>query len=237
MIRRPPRSTLSSSSAASDVYKRQYQRRVREIWIAPMAQQQGSMGTMRMQHSPSQVRVQVPEAPPMAPRAATQCKVSSQTHRRLMYGVHAIILLDMSINSVLEYGIDLSVLHGIGYGVQLLLFGTVMVLLGKMFSQTFVLQAQLMGILLMEFRGLVASMVLYFFALLGFRVASIANLVSNLSSNTSTDLWGSEWHYVLMLIQRTAMVWYYYELASTTFRIGEARWYRESGWLDRLTMH
>eukprot|EP00658_Telonema_sp_P-2_P012490 TRINITY_DN14754_c0_g1_i2.p1 TRINITY_DN14754_c0_g1~~TRINITY_DN14754_c0_g1_i2.p1 ORF type:complete len:267 (-),score=68.21 TRINITY_DN14754_c0_g1_i2:367-1167(-) len=30
MIRRPPRSTLSSSSAASDVYKRQYQRRVRE---------------------------------------------------------------------------------------------------------------------------------------------------------------------------------------------------------------
>eukprot|EP00656_Telonema_subtile_P031388 TRINITY_DN34358_c0_g1_i1.p1 TRINITY_DN34358_c0_g1~~TRINITY_DN34358_c0_g1_i1.p1 ORF type:complete len:394 (+),score=148.35 TRINITY_DN34358_c0_g1_i1:110-1291(+) len=31
MIRRPPRSTLSSSSAASDVYKRQYQRRVRGI--------------------------------------------------------------------------------------------------------------------------------------------------------------------------------------------------------------
>eukprot|EP00658_Telonema_sp_P-2_P028177 TRINITY_DN21639_c0_g1_i2.p1 TRINITY_DN21639_c0_g1~~TRINITY_DN21639_c0_g1_i2.p1 ORF type:complete len:142 (-),score=30.82 TRINITY_DN21639_c0_g1_i2:117-542(-) len=30
MIRRPPRSTLSSSSAASDVYKRQYQRRVRD---------------------------------------------------------------------------------------------------------------------------------------------------------------------------------------------------------------
>eukprot|EP00658_Telonema_sp_P-2_P041069 TRINITY_DN29373_c0_g1_i1.p1 TRINITY_DN29373_c0_g1~~TRINITY_DN29373_c0_g1_i1.p1 ORF type:complete len:536 (-),score=147.96 TRINITY_DN29373_c0_g1_i1:289-1896(-) len=30
MIRRPPRSTLSSSSAASDVYKKQYQRRVRE---------------------------------------------------------------------------------------------------------------------------------------------------------------------------------------------------------------
>eukprot|EP00656_Telonema_subtile_P012306 TRINITY_DN16191_c0_g1_i2.p1 TRINITY_DN16191_c0_g1~~TRINITY_DN16191_c0_g1_i2.p1 ORF type:complete len:122 (+),score=14.66 TRINITY_DN16191_c0_g1_i2:32-397(+) len=29
MIRQPPRSTLSSSSAASDVYKRQYQRRVR----------------------------------------------------------------------------------------------------------------------------------------------------------------------------------------------------------------
>eukprot|EP00828_Plagiopyla_frontata_P041992 TRINITY_DN6151_c0_g1_i2.p1 TRINITY_DN6151_c0_g1~~TRINITY_DN6151_c0_g1_i2.p1 ORF type:complete len:107 (+),score=29.66 TRINITY_DN6151_c0_g1_i2:87-407(+) len=28
MLRRPPRSTLSSSSAASDVYKRQYQRRV-----------------------------------------------------------------------------------------------------------------------------------------------------------------------------------------------------------------
>eukprot|EP00656_Telonema_subtile_P055605 TRINITY_DN8663_c0_g1_i3.p1 TRINITY_DN8663_c0_g1~~TRINITY_DN8663_c0_g1_i3.p1 ORF type:complete len:209 (+),score=45.94 TRINITY_DN8663_c0_g1_i3:118-744(+) len=31
MIRRPPRSTLSSSSAASDVYKRQYQRRVRGV--------------------------------------------------------------------------------------------------------------------------------------------------------------------------------------------------------------
>eukprot|EP00658_Telonema_sp_P-2_P002742 TRINITY_DN1101_c0_g1_i7.p1 TRINITY_DN1101_c0_g1~~TRINITY_DN1101_c0_g1_i7.p1 ORF type:complete len:103 (-),score=26.26 TRINITY_DN1101_c0_g1_i7:71-379(-) len=31
MIRRPPRSTLSSSSAASDVYKRQYQRRVRGL--------------------------------------------------------------------------------------------------------------------------------------------------------------------------------------------------------------
>eukprot|EP00656_Telonema_subtile_P013576 TRINITY_DN1689_c0_g1_i5.p1 TRINITY_DN1689_c0_g1~~TRINITY_DN1689_c0_g1_i5.p1 ORF type:complete len:136 (-),score=7.99 TRINITY_DN1689_c0_g1_i5:934-1341(-) len=35
MIRRPPRSTLSSSSAASDVYKRQYQRRVREKIRAP----------------------------------------------------------------------------------------------------------------------------------------------------------------------------------------------------------
>eukprot|EP00658_Telonema_sp_P-2_P043061 TRINITY_DN31018_c0_g1_i1.p1 TRINITY_DN31018_c0_g1~~TRINITY_DN31018_c0_g1_i1.p1 ORF type:complete len:162 (-),score=35.14 TRINITY_DN31018_c0_g1_i1:336-821(-) len=33
MIRRPPRSTLSSSSAASDVYKRQYQRRVRETMM------------------------------------------------------------------------------------------------------------------------------------------------------------------------------------------------------------
>eukprot|EP00658_Telonema_sp_P-2_P028704 TRINITY_DN2194_c0_g1_i4.p1 TRINITY_DN2194_c0_g1~~TRINITY_DN2194_c0_g1_i4.p1 ORF type:complete len:244 (+),score=81.89 TRINITY_DN2194_c0_g1_i4:85-816(+) len=33
MIRRPPRSTLSSSSAASDVYKRQYQRRVRGTFI------------------------------------------------------------------------------------------------------------------------------------------------------------------------------------------------------------
>eukprot|EP00657_Telonema_sp_P-1_P008436 TRINITY_DN29609_c0_g1_i2.p1 TRINITY_DN29609_c0_g1~~TRINITY_DN29609_c0_g1_i2.p1 ORF type:complete len:124 (-),score=32.38 TRINITY_DN29609_c0_g1_i2:20-391(-) len=31
MIRRPPRSTQSRSSAASDVYKRQYQRRVREV--------------------------------------------------------------------------------------------------------------------------------------------------------------------------------------------------------------
>eukprot|EP00656_Telonema_subtile_P030057 TRINITY_DN3308_c0_g2_i5.p1 TRINITY_DN3308_c0_g2~~TRINITY_DN3308_c0_g2_i5.p1 ORF type:complete len:135 (+),score=24.36 TRINITY_DN3308_c0_g2_i5:67-471(+) len=37
MIRRPPRSTLSSSSAASDVYKRQYQRRVRERLVARMA--------------------------------------------------------------------------------------------------------------------------------------------------------------------------------------------------------
>eukprot|EP00657_Telonema_sp_P-1_P008186 TRINITY_DN2890_c0_g1_i1.p1 TRINITY_DN2890_c0_g1~~TRINITY_DN2890_c0_g1_i1.p1 ORF type:complete len:104 (+),score=46.46 TRINITY_DN2890_c0_g1_i1:115-426(+) len=31
MIRRPPRSTQSRSSAASDVYKRQYQRRVRGL--------------------------------------------------------------------------------------------------------------------------------------------------------------------------------------------------------------
>eukprot|EP00656_Telonema_subtile_P012683 TRINITY_DN163_c0_g1_i3.p1 TRINITY_DN163_c0_g1~~TRINITY_DN163_c0_g1_i3.p1 ORF type:complete len:145 (+),score=15.32 TRINITY_DN163_c0_g1_i3:121-555(+) len=36
-IRRPPRSTLSSSSAASDVYKRQYQRRVRELTGATMS--------------------------------------------------------------------------------------------------------------------------------------------------------------------------------------------------------
>eukprot|EP00658_Telonema_sp_P-2_P065682 TRINITY_DN54873_c0_g1_i1.p1 TRINITY_DN54873_c0_g1~~TRINITY_DN54873_c0_g1_i1.p1 ORF type:complete len:108 (+),score=12.37 TRINITY_DN54873_c0_g1_i1:123-446(+) len=35
MIRRPPRSTLSSSSAASDVYKRQYQRRVRGFVSCP----------------------------------------------------------------------------------------------------------------------------------------------------------------------------------------------------------
>eukprot|EP00656_Telonema_subtile_P020903 TRINITY_DN2195_c0_g1_i33.p1 TRINITY_DN2195_c0_g1~~TRINITY_DN2195_c0_g1_i33.p1 ORF type:complete len:729 (+),score=313.91 TRINITY_DN2195_c0_g1_i33:75-2261(+) len=37
MIRRPPRSTLSSSSAASDVYKRQYQRRVRGRDLGNMA--------------------------------------------------------------------------------------------------------------------------------------------------------------------------------------------------------
>eukprot|EP00658_Telonema_sp_P-2_P056386 TRINITY_DN4483_c0_g1_i4.p1 TRINITY_DN4483_c0_g1~~TRINITY_DN4483_c0_g1_i4.p1 ORF type:complete len:329 (-),score=62.52 TRINITY_DN4483_c0_g1_i4:536-1522(-) len=37
MIRRPPRSTLSSSSAASDVYKRQYQRRVRGKGRQPMS--------------------------------------------------------------------------------------------------------------------------------------------------------------------------------------------------------
>eukprot|EP00656_Telonema_subtile_P017058 TRINITY_DN1906_c0_g1_i1.p1 TRINITY_DN1906_c0_g1~~TRINITY_DN1906_c0_g1_i1.p1 ORF type:complete len:301 (-),score=22.41 TRINITY_DN1906_c0_g1_i1:50-952(-) len=36
-MRRPPRSTLSSSSAASDVYKRQYQRRVREDSVLFMA--------------------------------------------------------------------------------------------------------------------------------------------------------------------------------------------------------
>eukprot|EP00658_Telonema_sp_P-2_P070903 TRINITY_DN6026_c0_g2_i3.p1 TRINITY_DN6026_c0_g2~~TRINITY_DN6026_c0_g2_i3.p1 ORF type:complete len:263 (-),score=72.59 TRINITY_DN6026_c0_g2_i3:135-923(-) len=36
MIRRPPRSTLSSSSAASDVYKRQYQRRVRGASLLEM---------------------------------------------------------------------------------------------------------------------------------------------------------------------------------------------------------
>eukprot|EP00656_Telonema_subtile_P012012 TRINITY_DN1601_c0_g4_i1.p1 TRINITY_DN1601_c0_g4~~TRINITY_DN1601_c0_g4_i1.p1 ORF type:complete len:271 (+),score=36.86 TRINITY_DN1601_c0_g4_i1:72-884(+) len=38
MIRRPPRSTLSSSSAASDVYKRQYQRRVRGPTAGNMAE-------------------------------------------------------------------------------------------------------------------------------------------------------------------------------------------------------
>eukprot|EP00656_Telonema_subtile_P058437 TRINITY_DN9897_c0_g2_i4.p1 TRINITY_DN9897_c0_g2~~TRINITY_DN9897_c0_g2_i4.p1 ORF type:complete len:253 (+),score=81.36 TRINITY_DN9897_c0_g2_i4:94-852(+) len=41
MIRRPPRSTLSSSSAASDVYKRQYQRRVRGLVIPVMAHIEG----------------------------------------------------------------------------------------------------------------------------------------------------------------------------------------------------
>eukprot|EP00658_Telonema_sp_P-2_P050555 TRINITY_DN3857_c0_g1_i2.p1 TRINITY_DN3857_c0_g1~~TRINITY_DN3857_c0_g1_i2.p1 ORF type:complete len:897 (+),score=231.09 TRINITY_DN3857_c0_g1_i2:114-2804(+) len=43
MIRRPPRSTLSSSSAASDVYKRQYQRRVRG---AVVAMEEGSVETL-----------------------------------------------------------------------------------------------------------------------------------------------------------------------------------------------
>eukprot|EP00828_Plagiopyla_frontata_P007496 TRINITY_DN13545_c0_g1_i1.p3 TRINITY_DN13545_c0_g1~~TRINITY_DN13545_c0_g1_i1.p3 ORF type:complete len:224 (-),score=42.67 TRINITY_DN13545_c0_g1_i1:88-759(-) len=38
MIRRPPRSTLSSSSAASDVYKRQYQRRVHGLKNKPQQQ-------------------------------------------------------------------------------------------------------------------------------------------------------------------------------------------------------
>eukprot|EP00658_Telonema_sp_P-2_P039228 TRINITY_DN28061_c0_g1_i3.p1 TRINITY_DN28061_c0_g1~~TRINITY_DN28061_c0_g1_i3.p1 ORF type:complete len:106 (-),score=30.76 TRINITY_DN28061_c0_g1_i3:550-867(-) len=41
MIRRPPRSTLSSSSAASDVYKRQYQRRVRGSLIPMLAGPKG----------------------------------------------------------------------------------------------------------------------------------------------------------------------------------------------------
>eukprot|EP00657_Telonema_sp_P-1_P005055 TRINITY_DN22174_c0_g1_i1.p1 TRINITY_DN22174_c0_g1~~TRINITY_DN22174_c0_g1_i1.p1 ORF type:complete len:105 (-),score=56.26 TRINITY_DN22174_c0_g1_i1:60-374(-) len=38
MIRRPPRSTQSRSSAASDVYKRQYQRRVRGQGLTNMAE-------------------------------------------------------------------------------------------------------------------------------------------------------------------------------------------------------
>eukprot|EP00656_Telonema_subtile_P034844 TRINITY_DN3886_c0_g1_i1.p1 TRINITY_DN3886_c0_g1~~TRINITY_DN3886_c0_g1_i1.p1 ORF type:complete len:152 (-),score=16.00 TRINITY_DN3886_c0_g1_i1:453-908(-) len=38
MRRRPPRSPLSSSSAASDVYKRQYQRRVRGLLTDPTPQ-------------------------------------------------------------------------------------------------------------------------------------------------------------------------------------------------------
>eukprot|EP00658_Telonema_sp_P-2_P080143 TRINITY_DN7912_c0_g1_i2.p1 TRINITY_DN7912_c0_g1~~TRINITY_DN7912_c0_g1_i2.p1 ORF type:complete len:188 (-),score=26.09 TRINITY_DN7912_c0_g1_i2:603-1166(-) len=42
MIRRPPRSTLSSSSAASDVYKRQYQRRVRGGRRSAMPPQKGT---------------------------------------------------------------------------------------------------------------------------------------------------------------------------------------------------
>eukprot|EP00657_Telonema_sp_P-1_P002309 TRINITY_DN15400_c0_g1_i1.p1 TRINITY_DN15400_c0_g1~~TRINITY_DN15400_c0_g1_i1.p1 ORF type:complete len:185 (+),score=73.83 TRINITY_DN15400_c0_g1_i1:91-645(+) len=41
MIRRPPRSTQSRSSAASDVYKRQYQRRVREKWRSSEMPQYG----------------------------------------------------------------------------------------------------------------------------------------------------------------------------------------------------
>eukprot|EP00658_Telonema_sp_P-2_P059888 TRINITY_DN48979_c0_g1_i1.p1 TRINITY_DN48979_c0_g1~~TRINITY_DN48979_c0_g1_i1.p1 ORF type:complete len:416 (-),score=94.36 TRINITY_DN48979_c0_g1_i1:230-1477(-) len=46
MIRRPPRSTLSSSSAASDVYKRQYQRRVRanKTMYGPFKNTQGGGG-------------------------------------------------------------------------------------------------------------------------------------------------------------------------------------------------
>eukprot|EP00656_Telonema_subtile_P051372 TRINITY_DN6887_c0_g1_i3.p1 TRINITY_DN6887_c0_g1~~TRINITY_DN6887_c0_g1_i3.p1 ORF type:complete len:134 (+),score=23.50 TRINITY_DN6887_c0_g1_i3:83-484(+) len=48
MIRRPPRSTLSSSSAASDVYKRQYQRRVREKRQAEMAKQMKSTSNRRV---------------------------------------------------------------------------------------------------------------------------------------------------------------------------------------------
>eukprot|EP00656_Telonema_subtile_P037806 TRINITY_DN4218_c0_g1_i1.p1 TRINITY_DN4218_c0_g1~~TRINITY_DN4218_c0_g1_i1.p1 ORF type:complete len:256 (-),score=64.00 TRINITY_DN4218_c0_g1_i1:247-1014(-) len=50
MIRRPPRSTLSSSSAASDVYKRQYQRRVRGLLSATMALH----GTSKRINNPSQ---------------------------------------------------------------------------------------------------------------------------------------------------------------------------------------
>eukprot|EP00658_Telonema_sp_P-2_P011221 TRINITY_DN14261_c0_g1_i4.p1 TRINITY_DN14261_c0_g1~~TRINITY_DN14261_c0_g1_i4.p1 ORF type:complete len:232 (+),score=62.55 TRINITY_DN14261_c0_g1_i4:132-827(+) len=50
MIRRPPRSTLSSSSAASDVYKRQYQRRVRGMegsgWFAKLARGYNATGTV-----------------------------------------------------------------------------------------------------------------------------------------------------------------------------------------------
>eukprot|EP00658_Telonema_sp_P-2_P011070 TRINITY_DN1420_c0_g1_i6.p1 TRINITY_DN1420_c0_g1~~TRINITY_DN1420_c0_g1_i6.p1 ORF type:complete len:111 (-),score=21.25 TRINITY_DN1420_c0_g1_i6:150-482(-) len=45
MIRRPPRSTLSSSSAASDVYKRQYQRRVRDASPQHMATAHQTMVT------------------------------------------------------------------------------------------------------------------------------------------------------------------------------------------------
>eukprot|EP00656_Telonema_subtile_P047253 TRINITY_DN5414_c0_g1_i1.p1 TRINITY_DN5414_c0_g1~~TRINITY_DN5414_c0_g1_i1.p1 ORF type:complete len:161 (-),score=33.30 TRINITY_DN5414_c0_g1_i1:279-761(-) len=48
MIRQPPRSTLSSSSAASDVYKRQYQRRVREPVFAGKWRAGGSSADCRV---------------------------------------------------------------------------------------------------------------------------------------------------------------------------------------------
>eukprot|EP01017_Pseudomicrothorax_dubius_P017386 TRINITY_DN19633_c0_g1_i1.p1 TRINITY_DN19633_c0_g1~~TRINITY_DN19633_c0_g1_i1.p1 ORF type:complete len:120 (-),score=26.99 TRINITY_DN19633_c0_g1_i1:104-463(-) len=44
MIRRPPRSTQSRSSAASDVYKRQYQRRVHGVPISSLQTQALSIG-------------------------------------------------------------------------------------------------------------------------------------------------------------------------------------------------
>eukprot|EP00656_Telonema_subtile_P029498 TRINITY_DN3261_c0_g5_i2.p3 TRINITY_DN3261_c0_g5~~TRINITY_DN3261_c0_g5_i2.p3 ORF type:complete len:118 (+),score=32.62 TRINITY_DN3261_c0_g5_i2:90-443(+) len=52
MIRRPPRSTLSSSSAASDVYKRQYQRRVRGKDVG-MASAAGEQDTPFREHPTS----------------------------------------------------------------------------------------------------------------------------------------------------------------------------------------
>eukprot|EP00831_Metopus_contortus_P015036 TRINITY_DN16240_c0_g1_i2.p1 TRINITY_DN16240_c0_g1~~TRINITY_DN16240_c0_g1_i2.p1 ORF type:complete len:317 (-),score=47.57 TRINITY_DN16240_c0_g1_i2:140-1090(-) len=45
MIRRPPRSTQGVSSAASDVYKRQYQRRVHGILKFPMEDSKGVIGS------------------------------------------------------------------------------------------------------------------------------------------------------------------------------------------------
>src|SRR5665648_1299402 len=45
MIRRPPRSTLSSSSAASDVYKRQIEHRTAaEVWHRMRAGERGVLG-------------------------------------------------------------------------------------------------------------------------------------------------------------------------------------------------
>src|SRR5664279_3312681 len=52
MIRRPPRSTLSSSSAASDVYKRQLQEsRFRSMPCASLGQRK-SLGFQFHKHSP-----------------------------------------------------------------------------------------------------------------------------------------------------------------------------------------
>eukprot|EP00657_Telonema_sp_P-1_P009520 TRINITY_DN3762_c0_g1_i1.p1 TRINITY_DN3762_c0_g1~~TRINITY_DN3762_c0_g1_i1.p1 ORF type:complete len:117 (+),score=42.62 TRINITY_DN3762_c0_g1_i1:128-478(+) len=57
MIRRPPRSTQSRSSAASDVYKRQYQRRVRGDTMPDnriLAEQEKLMLTHQIEKSPEQ---------------------------------------------------------------------------------------------------------------------------------------------------------------------------------------
>eukprot|EP00658_Telonema_sp_P-2_P027066 TRINITY_DN20986_c0_g1_i2.p2 TRINITY_DN20986_c0_g1~~TRINITY_DN20986_c0_g1_i2.p2 ORF type:complete len:101 (+),score=31.69 TRINITY_DN20986_c0_g1_i2:133-435(+) len=75
MIRRPPRSTLSSSSAASDVYKRQ---EVELLEVAVLDQHQGDATGRHLEQEP--VRVPGHEAGPELGAVVTQAV--SYTHLR-----------------------------------------------------------------------------------------------------------------------------------------------------------
>jgi len=192
------------------------------------------MATMQMTDSGPHINES-----PRAPRQDLEyTQFVAKDHRYLMFACHFVILCDMTINIVFSYGVDDQGACGIAMACQILVFAVFFGLFRAMFSLTFVYQAGLISVLLTDFSGLFMSSIANLVLTIWVRVLQMVNLHkvhdTGIAYN-SLDSWDEWLFYIIHTSHKISLLYFYYETLSTTFRLGEKRFYMAKGWLERIT--